>query len=316
MIQDVELQAEALSPEVSERAALPVRLPPWQENPYGLVSLWDVMLQVSADRYVELGRAIQDWIYGPDLLVAPRQRLDDKTFDRFRDMMTTLQQHCEDLNLSVTEELIARIANDLPNVQITGEVVGARLGEIHRCFISELKSKVFFHMPTEKVKYYSDLLVELPKPFQRLKLPAPPFGVEAPKAFPSIVYDAKEAGNCFAFGRNTACVFHLMRVLEIGLTALGAVFVVSLAHTNWAPAIDQIESHIRDMHKDPTWKAMPDCKEQQEFYSQAASHFGILKDAWRNYTAHARGKYDDEEAESIFRNVRAFMEKLSTRLHE
>jgi hypothetical protein len=96
-------------------------------------------------------------------------------------------------------------------------------------------------------------------------------------------------------------------------TALGAVFGISLAHTNWAPAIEQIESKFRDMHKDPVWKALPDYKEQQEFYSQAASHFVVLKDAWRNYTAHARGKYDDDEAESIFRNVRAFMGKLTAR---
>lgn len=91
-----------------------------------------------------------------------------------------------------------------------------------------------------------------------------------------------------------------MRVLEIGLTALGKVFNVSLAHTNWAPAIDQIESRIRDMHKDPQWKVFPDWKDQQEYYAQAAIHFGMLKDAWRNYTAHARGKYDDQEASDVF----------------
>jgi len=50
------------------------------------------------------------------------------------------------------------------------------------------------------------------------------------------------------------------------------------------------------MHKDPIWKAKPDYKEQQEFFAQAASHFGVLKDAWCNYTAHARGKYDSNEA--------------------
>jgi len=114
--------------------------------------------------------------------------------------------------------------------------------------------------------------------------------------------------------RNTACVFHLMRVLEIGLTALGDTFGVSLSHTNWAPAIEQIESKIREMHKDPSWRTMPDCKEQQEFYAQTASHFGILKDAWRNYTAHARGKYDEQEAFDILSNVRAFMKKLAARL--
>jgi hypothetical protein len=137
------------------------------------------------------------------------------------------------------------------------------------------------------------------------------------KAFPSIKYDTLESLKSYALGRNTAAVFHLMRVLEIGLGTLGSVFGVSLAHTNWGPAIDQIESKIRDMHKDPVWKALPDCKDQQEFYSQSASHFGVLKDAWRNYTAHARGKYDEQEASDVMTSVRAFMQKLTDHgLHE
>jgi hypothetical protein len=42
----------------------------------------------------------------------------------------------------------------------------------------------------------------------------------------------------------------------------------------------------------------------------------FLKDAWRNYTAHARGKYTEEEAKLIIENTRAFMQKLATRLSE
>ncbi len=97
---------------------------------------------------------------------------------------------------------------------------------------------------------------------------------------------------------------------------LGSKFGVSIAHTNWAPALDEIESKIRNMHKDAACKLLPDCKEQQEFYAQAASHFGILKDAWRNYTMHLRGKYTDQEAEDVFVGVRGFMQKLATRLSE
>lgn len=70
------------------------------------------------------------------------------------------------------------------------------------------------------------------------------------------------------------------------------------------------------MNKDPVWKALPDCKEQQEFYAQAASHLGILKDAWRNYTMHLRGKFTQEEAEQVFNNVRGFMQKISGRISE
>ena len=65
------------------------------------------------------------------------------------------------------------------------------------------------------------------------------------------------------------------------------------------------------MHKDPTWKALADCKLQQEAYAQVASHFGVLKDAWRNYAVHKRGKYTEDEAELIFLNVRSFMQKLA-----
>jgi hypothetical protein len=76
----------------------------------------------------------------------------------------------------------------------------------------------------------------------------------------------------------------------------------------------QIEKKIREKGaesgKGPTWK------EDREFYAQAASHFMMVKDAWLNYTAHARGKYDGPEAELILRNVRAFMQKLATRLSE
>jgi hypothetical protein len=38
--------------------------------------------------------------------------------------------------------------------------------------------------------------------------------------FPSASFDFDEAGKSFALGRYTACVFHLMRVLEIGINGL------------------------------------------------------------------------------------------------
>jgi len=42
----------------------------------------------------------------------------------------------------------------------------------------------------------------------------------------------------------------------------------------------------------------------------------FIKEAWRNYTAHAHGKYTEEEAATMVVSVRAFMQKLATRLHE
>lgn len=168
----------------------------------------------------------------------------------------------------------------------------------------ELKKKLFLYIPPERAKFWPTQK----EPFA--------FGKDVADKFPSASFDIHNAAIGVATTFSTGAVFHLMRVLEIGLTVLGKQFGVSLEHTNWAPAIEQIESKIRDMHKDPAWKALPDCKEQQEFYAQAASHFGILKDAWRNFTMHARGKYTEDEAERIFANVKGFMQKLAEKLHE
>jgi hypothetical protein len=46
------------------------------------------------------------------------------------------------------------------------------------------------------------------------------FGDAVYENFPSARGDIRDAGNCLAAGLNTAAVFHLMRVVELGLRAL------------------------------------------------------------------------------------------------
>jgi hypothetical protein len=91
-------------------------------------------------------------------------------------------------------------------------------------------------------------------------------------------------------------------------------FGVPSDRTNWGTIIEGIEKAVRNMGSDPN--RQQDWKEQQEFFSQAVSHFMFIKNAWRNYTAHARGSYTEEQAFEILSNVRAFMTTLATRLQE
>ena len=167
------------------------------------------------------------------------------------------------------------------------------------------------------IQYYltRDLFICIQNPkIDYISRPRENFGESILEKFPSASYDVKEASTCFALDRWTASVFHLMRVLEIGLRILAGRFSVSTDHANWEQIINQIEKAIASMDKDP--QKLPNWKDDREFYSQCASHFRSVKDAWRNYTAHARGKYDEREAFDMFNNVRGFMEKLSTRFGE
>ena len=50
----------------------------------------------------------------------------------------------------------------------------------------------------------------------------PLFGPDVFNNFSSANDDIDEAGKCLALGRGTACVMHLMRVLEVGLAALAS----------------------------------------------------------------------------------------------
>jgi hypothetical protein len=60
-------------------------------------------------------------------------------------------------------------------------------------------------------------------------------------AFPSAGPDAFSATDCYAMGHNTAAVFHCMRVLEHGLSALSDDLGLSFDIQNWQNIIDQIE---------------------------------------------------------------------------
>jgi hypothetical protein len=292
-------------------------VPPWEANPYGLVD-WYEMEYFSAEIVFWAGLKLQnletDCLFhgiepDPDKplisVINLNTSLDNDIREKAIKSFTFIQGHVSKIGLRISSETIADILQEMADRPgTTYQWLLETIRNLRKLMRKEMSGKVFFYISPEKAKFFPTK----GNPY--------PFSEEVFKAFPSVSYDTNEAAWSLATSRSTAAVFHLMRILELGLGALGKEFGVSLAHTNWAPAIEQIESKIREMHKDAKWKSMPDCKEQQQFYADVASHFGILKDAWRNHTMHIRAKYTEDEAELIFANVRAFMQKLASRLSE
>lgn len=294
---------------------MPLVPAPWEVNPHRLTSWYD-MLYFSAYMFFWCGRALReiktDCLIGSipgsgeEPIFHVVRDLDDVAREKAQRALQHIEGEFRNVGMKITADTVKELRDECGdnshrhNFQWLMDQVSA----VEKLAEKELQGKVFLYIPPEQSKFFPTR----GNPY--------PLTEKVFKAFPSAIYDTNEAAWCLASARSTAAVFHLMRILEIGLTALGNVFGISLSHTNWAPALDQIESKIRDMNKDPVWKALPDCKELQEFYAQAASHLGIMKDAWRNYTMHVRAKYTQEEAEQIFSNVKAFMQKLSEKLSE
>ena len=140
-------------------------------------------------------------------------------------------------------------------------------------------------------------------------LKKPDIGADVFKNFPSIESEVAEARKCYALGRPTACVFHSMRILEIGLCTLAKALDVEHERRNWNELIEGIEKQIRANGRKYG-------RDKEQFYSECASGFWMFKNAWRNHVMHVRDSYPEDRAVEILNNVLSFISQLSKELRE
>jgi hypothetical protein len=141
------------------------------------------------------------------------------------------------------------------------------------------------------------------------------FGETVATNFPSAAFDIEEAGKCLALGRATACVFHLMRVMEVGLRALAK----SLNDPRINPANNPSWHNILKKGDDELQKVVaqraPEWRSDDQFFSQAQANLRAVQFAWRNPTMHIDVTYTPETAKDVMQCVGGFMRHLSTKLN-
>jgi len=167
------------------------------------------------------------------------------------------------------------------------EEIAHLLGELRNRMLDELKGRVNLSITEAEAAIYRD-------PY--------PFGEPVASKFPRAAYDIVEASKCLALERSTAAVFHLMRVMELGVQSIGKKLGVSLTQDKtWQKILDDLNAPI---------KALPEKtrtqKRKKEHYSAAHSHLFNVKLAWRNRVMHPKATYTLEEARDIFNVVKTF----------
>jgi hypothetical protein len=137
--------------------------------------------------------------------------------------------------------------------------------------------------------------------------------------FKSAANDILAGVDCWALGHGTASIFHLMRTAEYGLRALARERRVRLPRkqvlewADWRTIIEEINKKadaIANKRRGPAREAA------LEFYRGALVSFEGFKDAYRNNVMHARKSYNDTEALAIMQHVRAFMNRLASKIEE
>jgi hypothetical protein len=264
-------------------------------RPGRLWSLWD-MLRFHADRFVNLLNLLNTI----ESLLNNEQFFQVETNAPFvAQRLTDLMEQLTALRMNVSnkkaEQIYLLMIN--PNPTMAG---------LAKRYCEDLRERIE-HELDGKAIYFVSNRVEL------LEVSEPLFGSAVDEKFPSARFDIEEAGKCLALGRATASVMHLMRAMELGLGYLAQALNLTLTTENWNTILNDIEKEIRSRTKGThgdQWK------EDEPFFAEAATHFRLVKNAWRNHAAHARVKYTPEEADEIFRSVRSFMRHLAKRLNE
>jgi hypothetical protein len=165
----------------------------------------------------------------------------------------------------------------------------------------EMMRHAYFIVPENRKNWYRDD-------------DTPLFGEAIASAIPNSTVEIAEAGRCYALERWTACVFHLMRAVELALHKwsgdLGLVLKTSAEQANMQDILTAADLKLKAIGQQP--KSI-ERDANLEYFGDTSAHFRAIKDAWRNHVAHAKRTYDERETTAILNNVHSFLEKLATR---
>jgi hypothetical protein len=119
--------------------------------------------------------------------------------------------------------------------------------------------------------------------------------------------DIQRAGNCLALQEGTACVFHLMRAMEVTVRKLSKRLRLPVtSKTTWRMLTGAMDGKI---------SAMPDNtvvqKRKKNKWEEARTNLHHVGSVWRNNTMHPATSYTPIQAREVFNAVRVFMNALA-----
>ena len=138
----------------------------------------------------------------PDFLAGIFEMPANKLFlDHAISLRTLLTELGFRLSATTMDSLINYMQNQGPMVEVQRHIEN-----LHGRICDELKTRDLVIIDTQDIEWYQQL--------------QPTFGLVVDQRFPTSAEDEiAESAKCYALDRNTACVFHLMRTMEIGLEA-------------------------------------------------------------------------------------------------
>ena len=213
-----------------------------------------------------------------------------------RETVTLMAGACKEMGLQQSSIYAGQLLQQVTSGKDPEKVLSQESAAFFQTLLqNELHSVFFKHVSKENADLYNNREA---------------FGPQVSLKFSLAISDIEEASKCLALERSTACVFHLMRVMERGVQYFGKKLGVKLvAEKTWQKILDDLNAPI---------KAMPQkTKRQQERKEELAAlhaHLFNVKLAWRNRVMHPKASYSPEEAADVYQQVDKFMRYLAATL--
>jgi hypothetical protein len=175
------------------------------------------MLQFSANKFFWVSRALR--IIGEDCTIASARCIDDevrfaksieideKAREKALNRLPSIEEQFRYLGLSISADTAKELRDDISDRtrRRTFQWLQDQIETIEKISEKELRGKFFLYIPPERIRYWP-----VPKGAGFGAL----FGQDVADKFPSAGYDIWSSGIAFGTAMTTACVFHLMRVME------------------------------------------------------------------------------------------------------
>jgi hypothetical protein len=273
-------------------------------------SLWDMMeLKASAFYQAVSGiRHMQGFLFGkkddPQTDLAAKIKSSGPAAAQIGRILDELNRSLDVLGAKLTKILLARVITQLALETLTWSQLSDLMDELDSRLKDELLFPKLLVIEENKLEYFESSF--------------PIFGAEFETGFPTAAFELDEAAKCFALGRPTAAVFHLMRIMETGIRAiadcLGTPPPTKDAERNWGVMLRRIKEELdrRTAARPPLWGVSSD----KDFFYEAYASLDAVRVAWRNTTMHVEKTYPEDAAEHIFGAVKGFMSALASRCDE
>jgi len=277
-------------------------------HPGRLWSLWDLINTFDAKsvckRVAELG-----WVEVACSAAGGGVFSLERVVDQYRKGLTRATEAMEGAGFRDSLLVLQRLQKRLGQHPPSFAAIGSDAATARTTIVGELDKRHFLYVAEDRVDFVGTEL----------------FGSKVFNNFETARPEVQSAGECLAAECSTACVFHLMRVAEIGLRALAydrevrvfknarTMFEIPLELATWDQLIVELEEAERAIQGFPQTLAR---EAQFAFYHGALMQYRAFKNVFRNSIMHTRDSYDRDEALSVFNKVKEFMGILASRIKE